>query len=99
MLPKVFTGGHSFGELAAPVITSNIINGGRPARPQEAQGLGLTNSVWEMVVRCWDQDPVLRPTMTEVVRLAREWRVFSFYPWNKYHDMLPAATAWVLRGQ
>ena len=45
MLPKVFMGGHPFGELATLVITSKIINGGRPARPQEAQGLGLTDSV------------------------------------------------------
>jgi len=80
MLPKVFTGGHPFGELTTPVITSKIMDGGRPARPQEAQGLGLTDSVWEMTVRCWRQDPPQRPTMTEVVRLAREWPVFSFFP-------------------
>jgi len=70
-------GGHPFGELTTPVITSKIINGGRPARPQETQGLGLTDSVWEMTVRCWHQDPVERPMMMEVVRLARKWSVFS----------------------
>ena len=51
-LPKVFTGGHLFGELATRVITSTIMNGGRPVRPQEVQGLGLTDSVWDMTVRC-----------------------------------------------
>ena len=80
MLPKVFTGGHPFGELTTPVITSKIINGGRPVRSQEAQELGLTDLVWEMAVRCWHQDPAQRPTMTEVVRLAREWSAFSFPP-------------------
>ena len=93
MLAKVFTGGHPFGELATLVITSKIINGGRPARPQEAQGLGLTDSVWEMAVHCWHQDPVQRPTMTEVVRLAREWLAFSLSPRNEHYDMLPIATA------
>jgi len=44
----------------------------RPARPQEGQELGLTDSVWEMTVRCWDQDPAQRPTMTEVVGLLQE---------------------------
>ena len=39
----------------------------RPARPQEGQELGLTDSVWEMTVRCWDQDPAQRPMMSEVV--------------------------------
>jgi len=98
MLPKVFTGGHPFSELTTPIITSKIINGGRPARPQEAQGLGLTNSVWEMTVRCWHQDPVQRPTMTEVVRLACEWPVSLLSPWNEHYDILPAATAWMLCG-
>ena len=79
MLPKVFTGGHPLGELAIPVITSKIINGGRSARLQEAQGLGLTDSVWEMVVHCLHQVPIQRPTMTEVVRLARKWSVFHSF--------------------
>ena len=95
MLPQVFTGRHPFGELTTPVIISKIMDGGRPARPQEAQGLGLTGSVWDMTVRCWHQDPVQRPTMTEVVRLTREWPVFSLFLKNQHHDMLPAATGWL----
>ena len=77
MPPKVFTGRHPSDELTTSVITSKIIGGGLPARPQEAQGLGLTDSVWDMTVRCWHQDPIQRPKMTEVVRLMREWPVFS----------------------
>ena len=53
------------------------MGGDRPARPQEAQEQGLTDSVWDMTVHCWHQDPPQRPTMTEVVRLVREWPVFS----------------------
>ena len=49
------------------------------ARPQEARELGLTDSVWDMTVRCWHKDPVKRPTMTEVVKLAREWSVLSLF--------------------
>ena len=49
------------------------MDGHRPARPEEAQELGLTNSVWDMTVRCWHQDPARRPTMAQVVRLLREW--------------------------
>jgi len=80
MLLKVFTGGNPFGELTTPIITSKIIDGGQPARPQEAQELGLTDFVWEMTVRCWHQDPPQRPTMLEVVGLARERPVFSLSP-------------------
>ena len=72
MLPKVFTGRPPFNEFAAPVIISKIISGERPVRPQEAQELGLTDSMWDMTVRCWHQDPAQRPTMTEVVGFLRE---------------------------
>jgi len=92
MLSKVFTGRHPFSELAAPVIASRIMDGGRPARPQEARELGLTDSVWDMAVRCWHQDSVQRPTMTEVVGLARKWPVFALSLRNYHHDTLPAVT-------
>ena len=48
------------------------MGGERPARPQGVQGLGLTDSMWDMTVRCWYQDPAQRPTMTEVVGLLRK---------------------------
>ena len=48
------------------------MDGERPARPQEAQELGLTDPMWDMTIRCWDQDPAQRPTMIEVIGLL--WR-------------------------
>ena len=95
MLPQAFTGRHPFGGLTTSVITSKIMDGGWPVRPKEVQGLGLTGSVWDMMVRCWHQDPVQRLKMTEVGRLAREWPVFSLSLWNQHHDMLAAATGWL----
>ena len=77
MLPQAFTGRRPFGELTTPVITSKIMDGSRPACPQGAQGLSLTDSVWDMTVRCWHQDPTQRPTMTGVVRLLRESHLSS----------------------
>ena len=55
------------------VTISKIMDGERPARPQEARELGLTDSVWDVTVRCWQQDPTHRPAMTEVVESLREW--------------------------
>ena len=71
------------------------MNGGWPARPQDTQELGLTDSVWDLTVRCWHQDPAQRPMMTEVVKLARELSVFSLSLWNEHHNMLPAVTSWM----
>ena len=52
------------------------MNGERPTRPVEAQELGLTDFVWEMTIRCWDQDPAERPTMTDAIQSLRRWSVF-----------------------
>ena len=80
VVPQVFTGSRLFGESTALAIASKISGGKLPARPQEARELGLTDSAWNMTVRCWRQDPSQRPAMMEVVRLLREWPVFSLSP-------------------
>ena len=72
MPPKAFTGRPPFSEFTNPVIISKIMDGERPARPEEAQELGLTDSLWDMAVRCWDRNPTQRPMMTEVVGLLRQ---------------------------
>ena len=74
--PKAFTGRPPFSEFTTPVVTSKLMDGERPARPQGVQGLGLTDSMWDMTVRCWDQDPAQRPTMAGVVRFLRKLLLF-----------------------
>ena len=64
---------YPFSGFTTSVIVTMIMDGKRPARPQEAQELGLTDSVWDMALKCWRQDPAHRPTVTEVVRLIRGW--------------------------
>ena len=55
-----------------------IMDGKHPARPREAQKLGLTDSVWNMTVCCWLRDPTQRPAMTEVIGLLQEILTSSF---------------------
>jgi len=74
---KVFTGRYPFSGLKETAISLKIMGGEHPARPGEAQELGLTDLVWNITLRCWRQDPAYRPTVTEVVGLLREWSVFS----------------------
>ena len=69
---KVFTGRCPFPELTDLVAVSEIMEGERPARPQERD---LTDSVWDMTVRCWQEDPVLRPRIERVVTIQREGQV------------------------
>ena len=70
------------------------MGGERPDRPQEAQELGLTDSMWEMTVRCWHQDPAQRPTMTEVIELLRELLVSSLSTETDLNDFLEAHKTW-----
>ena len=77
--PKVFTGRRPFSGFSVPIIISKITGGERPARPQEAQELGLMDPLWDITVRCWDQNLAQRPTMIEVARPLREWLVLSLH--------------------
>jgi len=69
------------------------MGGERPARPQ-AQELGLADSLWDMTVHCWHQDPAQRPTMTEVVGLIRELLVASLSIEADLSDFFQACKTW-----
>ena len=94
MPPKVFTGKRPFSEFKIPDIISKIMSGERPARPQEAKELGLTDSVWDMTVRCWHKDPAQRPRMTEVIELLRELLVSSLSIEADLNDFLKTYKTW-----
>jgi hypothetical protein len=70
------------------------MGGERPARPQEAQELGLTDSMWDMTARCWHKDPAQRPTMMEVIELLRELLVSSLSIEADLSDFLQAYKTW-----
>ena len=81
---KVFTGTSPFSGLTDTLAIQQIIYGGRPSRPQ---GQDLTDPIWYMTTRCWQEDPLLRPKMMEVVTILRERQVF--FPLQHEHiDML-----------
>ena len=61
---KVFTGTSPFSGLTDTLAIQQIIYGGRPGRPQ---GQDLTDPIWYMTTRCWQEDPLLRPKMMEVL--------------------------------
>ena len=57
----------------------NIMGGKRPVRPRGTQELGLVDSMWDMTVNCWQQDPARRPTIAAVVGFLREWQVVFLF--------------------
>ena len=64
-----------------------ISDGTRPDLPQGAQNLGLTDSLWEMALRCLRTDPAQQPDMTEVVGLLCELLMPSLSLEADLHDL------------
>ena len=48
-------------------IAWNVVHGVRPPKPENASAIGLSDSLWSLVERCWDGDMKLRPKIAEVV--------------------------------
>lgn len=66
---------HPFNGFKPWPVALKIIKGERPSRPQGAEGFGLVDPVWDMTLRCWQQEPTYRPAVAEVVGLLHEWPV------------------------
>ncbi|KAF9785448.1 kinase-like domain-containing protein [Thelephora terrestris] len=92
---KVFTGKSPFSEFNHNVTVLKIISGEQPDRPRKT---GLTNSVWELTLACWQQDPACRPAMAEVVGILREWPGLANKKegpkGDRYIELLRLCTLW-----
>lgn len=63
---EVFTGEVPFYDKSPYDAMTAILNGKRPPRPTHSS---CTDYLWNLIERCWDQDPVLRPEISEVLRI------------------------------
>jgi len=70
---ELFTGTAPFETETHVVAAQNHGKGKRPEMPENAQKGGLTDEIWKLLERCWEQKPKKRPTMEEVVR---RWQGF-----------------------
>ena len=61
---KTFTGAVPFSDRNSSAVMIAIIRGKRPPRPAHST---LTGGLWELMNRCWDQNPHNRPRMLEVL--------------------------------
>jgi len=66
---EVFTGKVPFSELGNPGAVTRIFRGERPEFPPNAEDVGLTTEMWGLLRRCWDSNPMVRPTIEEVVMM------------------------------
>lgn len=71
---EVLTGMRPFEGLRDEAVILHVLKGGRPEFPANAQEIGLSVQMWDLLSGCWDSDPKKRPTMKEV---ARRWEKFT----------------------
>lgn len=45
------------------------MKGDRPPRPLESSRLGLSDGIWALMQKCWDQHFERRPSIEDVVRI------------------------------
>ena len=45
-----------------------VISGERPPKPRNAEEIGMTEVVWDLLRVCWREDRMTRPTVTEVLK-------------------------------
>ena len=79
---EVFTGRIPFEEQKNEAVVLRISRGGRPEMPENAQAVGLTDEIWNILESCWQQNPKKRPMMDEVVG---RWQRFVEYDSNGYN--------------
>ena len=65
-LTQVFTGAIPFSGRHSAMAMLAIMQGRRPQRPTHPT---LTENLWTLVQRCWDNDPHLRPEISEALRV------------------------------
>ena len=76
---KIFTGVVPFSNCALVTSVTHIIKGKRPPRPADPV---LTDDLWALMQGCWNQEPILRPQMSEVLKkvpgsISKRFRGFS----------------------
>jgi hypothetical protein len=63
---QVFSGAIPFNNGTSVMAMLAITQGRRPPRPTHPS---FTENLWILMQRCWDQDPHLRPEVSEVLQV------------------------------
>jgi len=76
VLSQAFTGAVPFSDHRPAAAIFAIMGGKRPFRPIHPS---FTDELWALTQRCWDQDPHLRPEVSEVFKVLGGLLVPSFW--------------------
>lgn len=68
---QIFSGKAPFDGISDNEVVKWIRSGERPNRPAGSERLGLSDALWEITQKCWDDSPELRPRMTDILEHTR----------------------------
>ena len=83
---EVLTGDQPFHNIRATELVYHVSNGVRPDKPENAEAIGISDPLWELIRKCWDGEKMRRPGIQEVVAGVGN----AAANWNK--DMPPGGT-------
>ena len=64
---EVLSGHTPFAQYTTPEAIWRVIHGERPQRPQEAEGALITDSIWDVLERCWKSRPHERIKVKDIL--------------------------------
>jgi len=76
---QVLTGEQPFSGINPIELAFKISSGFRPTKPENAEAIGISESLWKLIQKCWDGERTRRPQIQEVVEgvadAAANWHV------------------------
>ncbi|KAF9789239.1 kinase-like domain-containing protein [Thelephora terrestris] len=76
---QVLTGELPFHNIKPLELAHHVLRGVRPNKPTNAEDIGISDRLWELMQRCWDGDKTQRPLIKEVVEVvgnaAANWHI------------------------
>lgn len=64
---QVLTGERPFFSKREPEVIHAVISGERPPKPENADIIGMTKAVWDLLEVCWREDRATRPNIAHVL--------------------------------
>jgi len=69
---QVLTGKWPFFPRREEEVMLAVTSGKRPPKPKNAEGIGMTGVVWDLLRECWKEDRTARPTIGQVLERFHE---------------------------
>ena len=69
---QVLTGQFPFHPKGQFEVVQVVVDGERPPKPENAEEVGMTEAIWELMGECWKENRAERPVMPEILRRFRE---------------------------